>query len=251
MTKKPSPGYEKRDIDSLMFYEKNAKKHPEKQVEQVAASIKEFGFNQPIVVDKKNVVIVGHGRLKAARLLGLKEVPVLEVGLTEEQAMAYRLADNKLNESEWDMDLVMEELKKMSVEMGELTGFELNLISEKDLAVGEYSKKIKAPIYEPSEEKPSLEDVVDHGKVLKLIEGIEKSKISKEEKEFLKYAAQRHRVFDYAKIAEFYAHSDKEVQKLMEDSALVIVDFAKAIEMGFVSLSEEISEHYLNEHGDG
>ena len=85
-------------IQNLKPYEKNAKKHPKKQVQQVANSIKEFGFNQPIVVDKNNVVIVGHGRLEAAKLLGLKDVPVLTVDLTEDQAKAYRLADNKLNE---------------------------------------------------------------------------------------------------------------------------------------------------------
>lgn len=74
-------------------YDKNAKKHPKKQVQQVANSIKEFGFNQPIVVDKNGVLIVGHGRLEAAKLLGLKEVPTITVDLTEEQAKAYRLAD--------------------------------------------------------------------------------------------------------------------------------------------------------------
>ena len=79
--------------EALAPYAKNAKKHPAKQIKQVAASIKEFGFNQPIVVDKDGVVIVGHGRLEAAKLLGLKEVPVLQVDLTEQQAAAYRLAD--------------------------------------------------------------------------------------------------------------------------------------------------------------
>lgn len=99
------------DIELIKPYDKNAKKHPKKQIQQVANSIREFGFNQPIVVDKNNEIIVGHGRLEAAKLLGLKEVPVITVDLTEEQAKAYRLADNKLNESEWDMGLVIEELK--------------------------------------------------------------------------------------------------------------------------------------------
>lgn len=119
-------------IEEIKPYERNAKKHPKKQVEQVAASIKEFGFNQPIVVDKNNVVIVGHGRLEAAKLLGLNDVPVITVGLTEEQAKAYRLADNKLNESEWDMGLVIEELKGLSEEMLDLTGFDKDLIIEPD-----------------------------------------------------------------------------------------------------------------------
>ena len=119
-------------VENVIPYDKNAKKHPKKQVEQVAASIKEFGFNQPIVVDKDGVLIVGHGRLEAAKLLGLKEVPVIVADLTEEQAKAYRLADNKLNESDWDMNLVIEELKGLSEPMLDLTGFDSDLVIEAD-----------------------------------------------------------------------------------------------------------------------
>lgn len=115
-------------------YTKNAKKHPKKQIEQVAKSIKEFGMNQPIVVDKKGVIIVGHGRYEALKSLGMEIKPewIKVVDLTEEQANAYRLADNKLNESEWDMSLVIEELKGLSPEMLDLTGFEKDLIIEPD-----------------------------------------------------------------------------------------------------------------------
>lgn len=123
---------ETKPIADIKPYAKNAKKHPDKQVKQIAASIKEFGFNQPIVVDSDNVVIVGHGRLGAAKLLGLNEVPVITVNLTEEQAKAYRLADNKLNESDWDMDLVIGELKELSEPMLDLTGFDKDLIIEPD-----------------------------------------------------------------------------------------------------------------------
>lgn len=113
-------------IDQIKPYSKNAKKHPEEQIKKIANSIKEFGFNQQIVVDKDNTIIVGHGRYEAAKLLGLEEVPVLQVDLTEERAKAYRLADNKLNESDWEMELVIEELKGLSEEMIDLTGFELS-----------------------------------------------------------------------------------------------------------------------------
>ena len=120
------------DITLLKSYEKNAKKHDKKQVQAVADSIKEFGFNQEIVVDQNNVIIVGHGRYEAAKLLGLNDVPVKVVDLTEEQAKSYRLADNKLNESEWDMKLAIEELKEMSEEMQKLTGFDIDLLIEPD-----------------------------------------------------------------------------------------------------------------------
>lgn len=111
-----------RPISTITPYPKNAKKHPQKQVEQVAASIAEFGFNQPIVVDADGVIIVGHGRYEAARLLGMTEVPVLEVSLPKAKANAYRLADNKLNESDWDMELVIDELKEL-----EGVGFDITL----------------------------------------------------------------------------------------------------------------------------
>ena len=115
------------DTYTLVPYVKNAKEHPQEQVLKIADSITEFGFQQPIVVDKNNVIIVGHGRLEAAKKLGMEQVPVLVVDLTDEQAKAYRLADNKLNESAWDMDLVIEELKELSLPMAELTGFDLDL----------------------------------------------------------------------------------------------------------------------------
>lgn len=119
-----------KPINDIQPYGKNAKKHPDKQVIQVAESIKEFGFNQPIVVDKDNVIIVGHGRFLAAHFLGLTEVPTLTLDIDEEKAKAYRLADNKLNESEWDMDIVISELKTLSEEMINLTGFDANLVLE-------------------------------------------------------------------------------------------------------------------------
>jgi DNA modification methylase len=117
-------------IDKIKRYEKNQKKHPKSQIKKIAESIKAFGLNQPIVVDKSNTIIVGHGRYEAAHLLGMTEVPVLTVDLSEEQAKAYRLADNKLNESDWDMELVIEELKGLSTEMLALTGFEADLTLE-------------------------------------------------------------------------------------------------------------------------
>jgi site-specific DNA-methyltransferase (adenine-specific) len=95
------------NINDVKPYEKNPRKN-DKAVDKVAASIKEFGFKQPLVVDKDGILIVGHTRLKAAQKLGIKEVPVIYAeDLTDEQVKAYRLADNKTGEfAEWDMDLL-------------------------------------------------------------------------------------------------------------------------------------------------
>ena len=101
----------------LKPYAKNAKKHPAEQVEHIANSIREFGFRQPIVIDEKNVVVIGHGRLLAAQKLGLDTVPVTRADdLTEAQIKALRLADNKTNESEWDFAELEAELAEL--EMG-------------------------------------------------------------------------------------------------------------------------------------
>ena len=114
----------------------------------------------------------------------------------------------------------------------------------------DYSKKIKSPIYEPKNEKPKVSDLYFAGKALELIEKIKVLGLEKEEEDFLVAAARRHTVFHYQRIADYYAHSRKEIQGVMEDSALVIIDFDKAIEHGFVELTNELSELYAKEKGD-
>ena len=103
------------NIDQLEEYQRNAKEHTTKQIKQIGESIKEFGFQQPIVIDKNNVIIIGHGRYRAAKYLGLDKVPVVYAdNLSEEQVKALRMADNKLNESSWNeglLDLELFELK--------------------------------------------------------------------------------------------------------------------------------------------
>lgn len=119
------------DINKIKPYSLNAKKHDKKQIKQVADSIKRFGFVQPIVIDKNNEVVIGHCRLEAAKLLGLTEVPTVSVeNLSDKEVKALRLADNKLNESAWDMNLVIDELKGLDTDLLDLTGFDRDLIIE-------------------------------------------------------------------------------------------------------------------------
>ena len=122
---------EYRPTDQLIPYVNNARKHSDKQISQIAASIKEFGFCNPILVDGENGVIAGHGRLAAAQKLGMDKVPCVELkDLTDTQRRAYILADNRLAEtSEWDPELLKNELSDLKIEGVdfdlELTGFEL------------------------------------------------------------------------------------------------------------------------------
>jgi len=145
MTEKKAPETVMTPIGNIRPYPKNAKKHGDDQVAKIAASIRAFGFNQPIVVDKDGVIIVGHGRFAAAMHLGLAEVPTITLKLSEEKTKAYRLADNKLNESEWDNPLAIEELRGMSIELAELTGFSLDALvpaaNEADEEIPEPPKK--------------------------------------------------------------------------------------------------------------
>ena len=102
-------------ISDIKAYSKNAKKHNEEQITAIAKSIEKFGFRQPLVIDKNNEIVVGHGRYLAAVQLGMETVPCEYADdLTDEQIKAYRLADNKLNESSWDFRLVDEELANIS-----------------------------------------------------------------------------------------------------------------------------------------
>ena len=121
-----------RNIKDLKPYKKNAKKHPKEQVERIANSIKEFGFTQPVIIDSNNCVVAGHGRILGAKKAGLKQVPtVMLEDLTEEQIKAYRLVDNKLNESDWDFSLLDEELENLTEDIDmELFGFDTDMSNE-------------------------------------------------------------------------------------------------------------------------
>lgn len=111
-----------------------------------------------------------------------------------------------------------------------------------------YSKKIEAPIYEPRHAKPHIMTLCDPTKTKALIREIDDSTLPEEEKEFLRRAAWRHAVFHYERIADYYAHATPKMQHLMEQSALVIIDFGAAIEQGFVKLCDDIREQYLEEY---
>ena len=101
-------------IKDIKPYERNAKKHDETQIKNVMESIKQFGIAQPLVIDKDGVLIIGHCRLIACKRLKMKEVPVVMMAdLTQEQVDKLRLLDNKLNESEWDFDLLAEDVPSL------------------------------------------------------------------------------------------------------------------------------------------
>lgn len=105
-----------KKLREITPYDKNAKKHDKTQIANVAESIKQYGFVQPIVIDRDGVIVIGHCRALAAKKLGMKEVPCVCVDdLTPEQVNALRLVDNKSNESDWDFDLLKDELPELDL----------------------------------------------------------------------------------------------------------------------------------------
>ena len=118
------------NTNTLLAYAKNAKNHPEKQIQQIAASIKEFGFNNPILIDENNEIIAGHGRFEAAKIMQLDSVPVIRLShLSDVQKRAYRLADNKIAENGgWNTDLLRVEISELEQICNDfditITGFE-------------------------------------------------------------------------------------------------------------------------------
>ena len=118
------------DLKSLKAYTNNAKTHNEKQLQALAASIRQFGFNNPVLIDENNEIIAGHGRVEAAKIIGLTEIPVIRLNhLSDVQKRAYRLADNKINELVgWNEDILKLELSELETICTDfevtLTGFD-------------------------------------------------------------------------------------------------------------------------------
>ena len=234
-------------VDSLKPYDNNARGHSEKDISAIVASIKEFGFDDPIGVwGKDNLIVEGHGRLLAAKKLGMDKVPVIHLDhLTDAQRRAYALAHNKTAElSSWLDEVLTEELNDLSEFDMSAFGFddlEIDSVDD-DLDSCIYSKKFKVPQYEPVGEMPQISDLLDEEKSKELIDEINNSGLPDDEKEFLRCAAYRHNVFNYRNIAEYYAHASKEMQTLMEKSALVIIDVNDAIANGYVKLTNTVMD---------
>lgn len=259
-TQWPADKVERRKIGDLTPYARNSRTHTPEQVEQIAASIKEWGWTMPVLIDETGSIIAGHARVMAANLLGLDDVPCMVAeGWSEAQRRAYVIADNKLAENAgWALPELKAELADLSALDFDvsLTGFDkLELaglkFGEEENRDSNYSRKIEAPIYEITGKKPKVSDLYDEAKTNQLKEEIDAAKLPKQVSAFLRAAADRHTVFNFRNIAEFYAHSDAVTQDLMERSALIIIDFDRAIEDGFVKLAEgmmaQVAEIKANE----
>jgi ParB-like chromosome segregation protein Spo0J len=133
------------EIEKLIPYARNSRTHSDEQVAQIAGSIREFGFTNPVLINKDGTIVAGHGRVMAARKLGMESVPCLRLGhLTESQVRAYVIADNKLAlNAGWDEEMLKAELDTLKD-----NGFDLNLTGFTD---GEIDKLLGAAEVAPTE----------------------------------------------------------------------------------------------------
>lgn len=230
-----------------------------KAVEKVMKSIQAYGFKVPCVLDKNYLLITGHTRWEAAKRLKMKRIPcIIASDLSKAKADAFRIADNKVAEySTWDMTKLKEELSKIQLEdiefddMGFDNDFSIEKLGLVDMPEGsdgdedvteteKYSTKTNIPQYEIQGLNIKLSDCIDKQKYVELLKEIENSTVSDTQKKFLKLAATRHIRFIYKNIAEYYASTNSEMQRLMEHSALVIIDIDDAIRNGYARLTKEV-----------
>lgn len=237
------------DVDSLVPYARNAKEHPKEQVDQIARSMREFGNCDPVAVwtnaDGRPEIVEGHGRVLALKQLGAKRVPCIYLDhLTDEQRRAYTHVHNQTTlNSGFDLDVLMLDIEELGQYDWAGFGFDsqdaINDIEEEN----PYTAKIETPVYEIKGENPSVDELYDVTHTSLLIGEIDSTDgVPNDVKEFLRAAAYRHVAFNYGKVAEYYAHAPANIQRLMEQSALVIIDFDRALELGYVRMTTKLQE---------
>jgi hypothetical protein len=241
-------GYADIPPEQLLANEHNFRIHPKAQKLALSGLINEIGYLDPVVVQQgTDRVIDGHLRVELALRDGVETIPIQYVDLTDDEA----------NIALASFDPISVLAKTDAEKLGALLG----TVSPRDAALSKlltdlahhsgvegygepgdiYTLKADTPLYEPTAETPpavaALCATTRHDA---LCAAIEAAPLPDDLRAFLTTAATRHIVFDYAKIAEYYAHAEPEVQRLMEDSALVIIDINRAIELGYAKLRDEM-----------
>ena len=243
-------------IDALTLFQGQLKKRTKADYAKIKKSILEYGFAAPFFVWKDNgtnKVLDGTGRLETLQQMAKDgyEIPALPVAYIDckNDAIAKQVL-LRINsqygtltaESVRDFMAGLEfKAEEISLPCGTL-----ELVQEQKENI--YTKKIETPVYQITGECPALSELVDKDKAARLTEQINKAEIPDDIKDFLRSAATRHYVFNYTKIAEYYAHAPAQVQELFEQSALVIIDFDKALENGYIRMTETL-ERFLEQGG--
>lgn len=243
-------------MTDIKFDKRNYRKHNDRNKELIRKSLNECGAGRSIVIDNDDEIIAGNGIYEQAKELNIP-VKVIETDGSElvvvkrtdlsyddEKRKKLAIMDNSTSDSsEFDMELLStdfssEDLIDMGIDCSDVSSVDMD---------DTYTTTINIPQYNVTGEEVSINDLYDKSKTDSLIREIEESTLPENEKEFLKLASYRHIVFNYKNIAEFYAKVSSECQKLMENNALVIIDYEDAIKNGYTTLSEKIQEVFKNE----
>lgn len=212
-------------------------------LEKLIKSIEEFPEMlevREVVLNKEGMILGGNMRYLASSKMGKTEIPVTIVDWSKEKQKEFIIKDNN-SAGEWDWEALTSE-------------WEIEALSDWGLEISEewkkeqfdisspYTGKIEPPVYEVKGEEKELEELYNPEKAIALIDVIKKLDIPEAEKHFLIASAYRFVEFNYANIAEYYASAPETTQEIMEKLALVIIDFDKAIENGFIKMTEEIAQ---------
>jgi len=232
----------------------NARRHGERNLDAIKASLAAFGQRKPLVVQREGMIVrAGNGTLEAAKALGWDHIAAVVIDEDSAQAVQFAIADNRTAElAEWDDETLATLLDGMEQPIRDMLAFSPADISELlgnlegssglDDQANPYTQEVQSPVYEPYGDQPDVADLIDTSKRDELQAAIAATDLPDDVRAFLEAAAERHTQFRFDQIAEFYAHADASTQRLMEDSALVIIDFDAAIEKGFVKLNNAIHE---------
>jgi hypothetical protein len=233
----------------VKFDSRNYRKHNQKNKDLIRKSLEECGTGRSIVIDNEDEIIAGNGVYEQAQALnipikivetdGSELVVVKRTDLQTNDDKRRKLAvmDNSTSDtSEFDLQLLSEDFENYMLE-------EMGIdVPEVEVEEEVYTTKVNIPQYEIEGTDVTVNELYDDSKQKNLLEEIENSNLSDNEKEFLKCASYRHIVFDYRNIAEFYAKASPECQRLMENSALIIIDYDDAIKNGYTTLSAKVQE---------
>lgn len=242
-------GEERVELSALRENPDNPQTVTEEEFGKLRDSMRRIhGFlrTRPLLVEEDGTIKCGNKRFRALVRNGVLVVPADYVrrlsDYTPEEVREFILQDN-LQRGDWDVDKLLaqysaDELKALGGGFDELIAEFAAKGAESEF---EYSSKIEAPQYNITGDNPELDDLYDTDKADALAKEIDEADVPKKVKAFLKVAAMRHVVFNFRNIAEYYAHADAKVQRLMEKSALVIIDFEDAIRNGFVIVSERMA----------
>lgn len=260
------PKIKRRKITDYIPDNHNANAGSERGLQMIEDSLQQDGVGRSLVADANDRIPAGNKTLEAAVNAGITDVIEIETDgkalivhkrtdwdLDDLKGSARRYAyrDNRASQVSltWDANVIAADIEA-GVNLGDLwTGAEMDiLLGIEPPAEERYSRKIDIPIYEPTNDKPDIAELFDDSRTKELLAEIDSSDLTSDEKRFLTIAAQRHTVLHFARIADLYAHGSAALQRLMENSALVIIDYNRAIELGYAKLTKQIAEMVAEEN---